>query len=229
MRPFRTTPRMIWSTVYRMAKTASSAPTTKPAAAPAIRPSHRFPEALATIAAMNAPSSSWPSIPMFTTPDREQITPVSAPSMIGMDWLSVPWNRFTMLNVVVWPAPAQHIRARTNRNTTTPMVTRRQTVLSGTTARSAASTSDSAPHAKQVSAAGSERLGMVTLANGWEDANGTSPWGASRPNTKMYTSPNTGNAVGASQRRQVLTGAASALTTWMCSVMVMPAPSRTGP
>ena len=99
------------------------------------------------MAAMNAPSSSWPSMPMFTTPDREQITPVSAPSMIGIDWLSVPCSRFTMLNVVVWPAPAQHIRASTNKNTTTPMVTRRQTVLSGTTARSAASTSVSAPHA----------------------------------------------------------------------------------
>ena len=107
MRVFSTTPRMIWSTVYWMANTASSAPTTQPAAAPAIRPSHRFPEALATMAATNAPSSSWPSMPMFTTPDREQITPVSAPSMIGMDWLSVPDSRFTTLNEVVWPAPAQ--------------------------------------------------------------------------------------------------------------------------
>ena len=99
------------------------------------------------MAATNAPSSSWPSMPMFTTPDREQITPVSAPSMIGIDWLSVPCSRFTMLNVVVSQAPAQHIRARTNRNTTTPIVTRRQRVFSFTTARSAASTRVSAPHA----------------------------------------------------------------------------------
>ena len=147
MRPFRTTPRMIWSTVYWMAKTASRAPTTQPAAAPAIRPSHSDPEALATMAATNAPSSSWPSMPMFTTPDREQITPVSAPSMIGMDWLSVPCSRFTTLNDVVWPAPAQHIRATMNKNTTTPMLTRRHRVFSFTTARSAARTSVSAPHA----------------------------------------------------------------------------------
>ena len=93
------------------------------------------------MAATNAPSSSWPSIPMFTTPDREQITPVSAPSMIGMDWLSVPCSRFTTLNWVVSQAPAQQSRASTNRNTTTAMLTRRQRVLSFTTARSAASTS----------------------------------------------------------------------------------------
>src|SRR5689334_24806563 len=62
-----------------MANTASSPPTTHPAAAPAIRPSHTDPEALATMAATNAPSSNWPSMPMLTTPDREQITPVSAP------------------------------------------------------------------------------------------------------------------------------------------------------
>jgi len=99
------------------------------------------------MAAMNAPNSNWPSMPMFTTPDREQITPVSAPSMIGMDWLSVPCSRFTTLNVVVWPAPAQQARASTNRNTTAAMVTRRQRVLSFTTARSAASTSVSAPAA----------------------------------------------------------------------------------
>ncbi len=67
--------------------------------------------------------------------------------MIGMDWLSVPCSRFTTLNWVVWPAPAQQSRASTNRNTTTAMLTRRQRVLSFTTARSAASTSVSAPHA----------------------------------------------------------------------------------
>ena len=69
----------------------------------------------------------------------------------------------------------------------------------------------------------------MTLANGWEDANVTSPWCASRPNTKMFTSPNTANVAGPSQRRQVVTGAASAFTTGARSVMVMPAPSRIGP
>ncbi len=64
----------------------------------------------------------------------------------------------------------------------------------------------------------------MTLANGWENAKVTSPWCANRPNTKMSTSPNTANVTGPSQRRQGLTGAASAFTTGACSVMVMRSP-----
>ena len=69
----------------------------------------------------------------------------------------------------------------------------------------------------------------MTLENGWENAKVTSPWCASRPNTKMSTSPNTANVAGPSQRRHGLTGAASAFTTGTRSVMVMPAPSRIRP
>ena len=50
---------------------------------------------LVAIAAQNAPSSSWPSMAMLITPEVEQMTAVSAPSMIGMERLSVPESRFT--------------------------------------------------------------------------------------------------------------------------------------
>jgi hypothetical protein len=79
------------------------------------------------IAAQNAPSRSCPSIAMLTTPDREQITPVSAPSMIGIDWLSVPDSRFTTLNAIDWPASAQASSETTNKKSTRPTTTRRTT------------------------------------------------------------------------------------------------------
>src|SRR5581483_5775909 len=204
-----------------MANTASRAPTTQPATAPAIRPRKTDPEALATMAATNAPSSSWPSMPMLTTPDREQITPVSAPSMIGIDWLSVPCSRFTMLNGLLWPASAQHSRDTMKATTTTPMLTRRHRVGIGTNARTPASTSDAAPQPRQVTSAGSCRFGTETLANGWEKAKLASPLCANRPNTRMSTRPKMANPTGASQRRQGLTGAASATTTGDRSVIVM--------
>ena len=53
------------------------------------------------MAAVNAPSSSWPSMPTLITPEREHTTPVSAPSMIGIDPARVPCSRFTTLNGVV--------------------------------------------------------------------------------------------------------------------------------
>ena len=109
-----------------MAKTASSAPTRAPARAPLISPSHSEPVPLATIAAVNAPSSNWPSMAMLITPDLEQITPVSAPSMIGIDPLKVPCSRFTTLTAVVSPASAQQSSETMSRNVTSAMATRRQ-------------------------------------------------------------------------------------------------------
>ena len=118
-----------------MANAASSAPTREPARAPLIRPSHSDPVPLATIAAVNAPSSSWPSMAMLITPDREQMTPVSAPSMIGIDPARVPCSRFTTLNAVLCPASAQHSSDSTSRNETTAMATRLSIWLNGRNAR----------------------------------------------------------------------------------------------
>ena len=129
-----------------MAKTASSTPTSEPASAPLSRPSHSEPVLLATMAAVNAPSSSWPSMAMLITPEREHTTPVSAPSMIGIESFSVPCNRFTTLNAVVRPASAQHSKETTNRKMTAPMATRFSAVLSGRNARRAAITRVIAPH-----------------------------------------------------------------------------------
>ena len=133
-----------------MANTASSAPTSEPASAPQISPSHSDPVPLVTMAATNAPSSSWPSMPMLITPDREQITPVSAPSMIGIDSLSVPCSRFTTLNEVLSPASAQHSSDTTSRTQTTAMATRRRTLPSGRKARAAPIAIEIAPQTKQV-------------------------------------------------------------------------------
>ena len=51
---------------------------------------------------------------MLITPDVEQITPVSAPSMIGIESSSVPDSRFTTLNGIDWPASDQASSAMTN-------------------------------------------------------------------------------------------------------------------
>ena len=88
---------------------------------------------------------------MLTTPEVEQITPVSAPSMIGIESLSEPDIRFTTLNGIVCPASAQAISATMNKKSTTPRMTRRQTRPSRSTpvtssSRTSASTSVMAPH-----------------------------------------------------------------------------------
>jgi hypothetical protein len=83
---------------------------------------------------------------MLITPDREQITPVSAPSMIGIDPASVPCSRFTTLNDVLSPASAQHSSETMNRNVTTAMATRRSTGASGRKAHAAARATVIPPH-----------------------------------------------------------------------------------
>src|ERR1017187_6652886 len=125
---------------------ASSTATSEPASAPHTRPSHSEPVTLDTMAAVKAPSSSWPSMPTLITPEREHTTPVSAPSMIGIESLNVPCSWFTTLNDVASPASAQHSKARTSKKMTTPMVTRRSVTPNGRKARSAAIARLSAPH-----------------------------------------------------------------------------------
>ncbi len=85
-----TTPRMIWSTRYLIAKTASSAPTSPPVKDPATKPSQSTPTALATAAEAKAPVISCPSIAMLITPERSHKIPDSAPSTIGMAAVTVP-------------------------------------------------------------------------------------------------------------------------------------------
>jgi len=58
--------------------------------------------------------------------------------------------------------------------------------------------------------AGRVRFGKITLANGWENANVASPWCEFSPRTKMFTSPNTANVTGATQRRKALLGGRAA-------------------
>src|SRR5580704_18086208 len=109
------------------------------------------------------------------TPEREQITPVRAPSMIGIDPDSVPCSRFTMLNAVVCPASAQHSSATMSRNETNAMHDRRSHLPIGANARATAIAIEIPPHTSQVTRAAMLRFGTVTLANGWEKANVASP------------------------------------------------------
>ena len=83
---------------------------------------------------------------MLITPDREQMTPVSAPSMIGIDWLKVPCSRFTTLTAVVSPASAQQSSETMNRNVTSAMAARRHALLSGTKAQEHRQHDRHAPH-----------------------------------------------------------------------------------
>src|SRR6516162_3069187 len=147
----RTTPSTTWSTRYAIANSASRIPTSDPASAPHTSPSHSDPVTDVAIAAQNAPSSSWPSMAMLITPEVEQITPVSAPSMIGIEMFSVPDIRFTTLNGIVCPPDAQAISATMNRKSTAPTITRRhtrprRTMPSTSSSRAAAKASVRAPH-----------------------------------------------------------------------------------
>ena len=101
---------------------------------------------LVTIAAVKAPSSNWPSMATLITPDREQMTPVSAPSMMGIELAKVPCSRFTTLTPVVSPASAQQNSETMNKNMTSAIATRRHHLLSGRKARSTATAIDTAPH-----------------------------------------------------------------------------------
>src|SRR5450756_151780 len=187
-----------------MANSASKAATSDPARAPHSSPSHSDPVTDVAIAAQNAPSSSCPSMAMLMTPDVEQITPVSAPSMIGMESSREPDIRFTTLNPIDCPASDQAISAMTNRNSTKPTTTRsaaRPNDKSPKTdkSRKKARSKETAPQKYAVPAPGSTRFGTVTLANSGVNPNVADPCACS-PKTRMSTRPNTANAIGAANR-----------------------------
>ncbi len=140
-----TTPRMIWSARKRIENTASSAPSSPPASDPVSRPSHSTPNALATTAAANAPSSSWPSMAMLITPDRSHMQPARAPSTSGIERFSVLCNRLTTLSGMALPAYAQH-SSEITKNSSTRAILRRLTRLdSSTNAANNPITMDAAP------------------------------------------------------------------------------------
>ena len=148
---------------------------------------------------------------MLITPDREQMTPVSAPSMIGIDPASVPCSRFTTLNEVVCPAPAQHSSETMNRNMTTAMATRRQHHAQrqkGPRRRQR----DGNRAAHVAGDGGGQRSGSARdLGERRENAKVASPECAKTPSTKMSMSPKSRNAAGASHRRKALTGGGARL------------------
>src|SRR6266700_5476312 len=187
-----------------MANTASSAATSDPARAPHSRPSQSDPVTDVAIAAQNAPSRNCPSMAMLMTPDVEQITPVSAPSMIGIESSSEPDIRLTTLNEIAWPASDQAISATTNRKSTRPTTTRSAARPSDKSPamdrnRTTASTRETAPQKYAVPAPGSTRFGTVTLANSGVKPKLAEPCACS-PKTRMSTRPKTANATGAANR-----------------------------
>src|SRR5580693_7650222 len=197
-----------------MANMPSRMATSEPARAPQSNPSQSDPVTEVAIAAQNAPSSNCPSIAMLITPEVEQITPVSAPSMIGIESLRVPDSRFTTLNEIDCPASDQAISEITKVNSTRPIATRRPVFPSASrpsrdSSRTKARTRLTAPQTKQVTAAGSGRLGTETLANSGVKANVAVPCACS-PNTRMSIRPKTAKVTGAAYRpAQVTAGPAS--------------------
>ncbi len=73
----------------------------------ATRPAQVEPVSEPTMAAPNAPNSSWPSMAMFTTPDRSPSTPPRAPNTSGTATASEPPSRPT---TGIVPPAAAHVR-----------------------------------------------------------------------------------------------------------------------
>ena len=73
----------------------------------AARPAQVEPTSEPTMAAPNAPKSSWPSMAMLTTPERSPSTPPRAPKTRGTATASEPPSRPTTGTV---PPAAAHVR-----------------------------------------------------------------------------------------------------------------------
>ena len=143
-----TTPRMIWSTRNRIANSASTAPTSPPASDPLIRPSQSTPTALATTAAVNAPSSSWPSIAMLITPARSPMHPARAPRISGIEAVSVPCSRLTTLTGMPFaqlPVSAHSSSEMTRNSSVAAMLSRLTVVDSSNVARATPMRIDAPP------------------------------------------------------------------------------------
>ena len=77
-------PETIWSARRLTAKTACSRPISAPAARPMKMPPSQLDVTSAPQAPKNAPISIIPSSPMFTTPERSDVTPPSAAKVSGV-------------------------------------------------------------------------------------------------------------------------------------------------
>ena len=106
-RTLSTTPTITWSTKYLIANKPSTAATSRPATMAAARPAQVEPVSEPTMAAPNAPNSSWPSMAMFTTPDRSPSTPPRAPKTSGTATAREPPSRPT---TGIVPPAAAHVR-----------------------------------------------------------------------------------------------------------------------
>src|SRR5581483_8411585 len=105
-----------------MANTPRMRPNAPPASPPHTSPRYRLLLELATIAAVNAPMSNWPSIAMLMMPERSQRMPAMAPRTSGIDRSTELWRRPTRLSVL--PAPAQHRNESTKRKSTATITAR---------------------------------------------------------------------------------------------------------
>src|SRR3990172_6206938 len=83
-------PAMIWSTLYRIASTASTQARRPPARA-APRMPIQGPKAEPTTADTKAPVSSMPSMAMLTTPARSHSTPDMAAKVSGVALTTLAW------------------------------------------------------------------------------------------------------------------------------------------
>ncbi len=186
-----TVPATIWSTRYRIASTARSHATRPPTRAPASTPIHRLSATLATIEDANAADSSIPSIAMFTTPDRSQSTPESAPKVIGTDrsrlLCSIP-RRLSER-----PCAPHTRNAKTKMNTTTPstrFIRRPNPRVSWMPPRNMHTTaSTSAVTAEGTTTSGRRISG--SCPDGFNPRRDVTPAAVGRPNASRITRPTT--------------------------------------
>ena len=81
---------MIWSVRSPTDIAASIQPIARPVLTPATTPRNSEPDVDATVNAVNADIRNWPSMPMFTMPERSPIMPHMAPSTSRVAARTVP-------------------------------------------------------------------------------------------------------------------------------------------
>lgn len=101
-----------------MLKAARMNDTSTPATSAPTRPTHGDPVIEAMSAEVNAPARNWPSMAMFTTPTRSEMTPPRAPNTSGTLRLSAPRSRPGMAS----DAPAADHARKPITNTTAKAV-----------------------------------------------------------------------------------------------------------
>src|SRR3954447_25191966 len=207
---FRTTPTITWLTTYLMLNTASTSETSTPATAAASRPTKALPESEPATAAANAPKSNWPSMAMFTTPERSHSTPESEPKISGTARVTEPASSPYRATFGVLALPTTQVRKAPTKSTAKTATSQPGTRLPARTARmdSTAAASMSSAQIQPVTGADSTRSGSTTVSEGSDSRQGTAVSGVPRAKTASATTASTDRMTGVFQWRTAATARA---------------------